>query len=98
MSKVTNFERSGAPVAELIVAQLVLACQQSKRGRFDDRIPVPCFCADGTVALVRTGAQTNIGLKADGSAVATTRVRFRHYSSPDGRWIQIISLKATHAE
>jgi hypothetical protein len=84
--------------AELVVAQLVLPCHQSKRGRFDDRIPVPHFCADGTVALVRTGAQINIGLKADGSAVATSRVRFRHYSSPNGPWVQIISLMATLTE
>jgi hypothetical protein len=84
--------------AELVVAQLVLPRQQSKCGRFDDRIPVPYFCADGTVALVRTRAQINVGLKADGSAMATSPVCFRHCRSPNGASIPIISLNAALAE
>jgi hypothetical protein len=82
MSKVTDFVRSGTPV-------VIAPVGESDRGG-DEFL--------GTVALVRTGAQINIGLKADGSTVATSRVRFRHYRSPNGPWIQIISLMATHTE
>jgi hypothetical protein len=69
--------------AKLIVAQVVLSGQQSKRGRFDDRIPVPRFGADGAVAFIRTCTQVDIRLETDGAAMATSCVSPRHCEFPD---------------
>lgn len=67
--------------AELVVAQCVFSCNQPKRSRLDDRVPIPCFGADGTVTFVRSSTYIDVSLEPHSTAVAASYICFLHAPS-----------------
>src|SRR5688500_18310811 len=70
--------------SELIFGKAALAGQEPERICLDRREPVPSLAAHRTVALDRALGEVDVGLEADGPAVAASLVRFLHgFGSPD---------------
>lgn len=82
--------------AELVIAQFVLARQQSECAGLDDYVPVPCFRADRAVTPICSEAQVDVGLKSNRAATAAANKRFDHHNLPGGcRLKSVQALTAT---
>src|SRR5688572_1844075 len=69
-----------ALAAELVVRRLGVVRQQPELRRLDDRAPVAPLGADRAIAAAGAGAEVDVGLVADLSAVAAAAIGFLHPS------------------
>lgn len=71
-----------APGAELVVAQIGFAGEQTEIGGLDGHAPIARFRANRTVALARPGTQIEIGFVAHRAAMTTAVVGLLHAFAP----------------
>ena len=64
--------------AELIISQVGLACEQPKVLGLDEDAPIPPLAADRAVAPRTPGAEVDIGLEADATAVTAAVIGLFH--------------------
>jgi len=66
---------------EPVLAEIAFAREQLERGRLDDRAPPAVLGAIRAVAAAGTGLQVDLGLEADGAAMAAAVMGLEHGES-----------------
>jgi hypothetical protein len=64
--------------AELVVAEIGLAADETEGARSHDRAPEALLRADRAVAATRADGEIDVGLKADSAAMAASLISFHH--------------------